>query len=81
MSAPNAGSSQSTAEPPRFNGKRAVASSVEAIVPNDAQRLVDQENERLLNALTGAAMFEAAREEGRYFVEERRQREFEIGVE
>ncbi|MDW3224440.1 MAG: hypothetical protein R8G34_16425 [Paracoccaceae bacterium] len=70
---------QTTVDPPRFKGDRAAASSVDAIVPNDAQRLVDQKNRTLLNALTGAAMFEAAREEGRYFVQERRQKEVEIG--
>lgn len=63
---------QTAAEPPRFNGSRTAASSEAASVSSDAQRATGQQARLQPGALIGAAMLEAAREEGRYFIEERR---------
>ncbi|WP_298841721.1 hypothetical protein [uncultured Roseobacter sp.] len=72
---------QTPVEPPRFIGSRTTASSVAASVPSDAQRTTGQQSIVLPDALIGAAMLEAAREEGRYFIEERRSKAAEAGVD
>lgn len=63
---------QTLQEPPRFDGNRTTASSVEAVSPTDGQRTANPASDVLLNALIGSAIDEAAREEGRVFIEERR---------
>ena len=63
---------QTVVEPPKFNGSRSTASSSKAVSPTDPQRAGGRQNVTLPGALVGAAAFEAAREEGRIFIEERR---------
>lgn len=64
---------QTVQEPPRFDGSRSAASSARAVDPSDPQRAVQSQGGTLPRALVGEAALEAAREEGRYFIEERRQ--------
>ncbi|WP_298976681.1 hypothetical protein [uncultured Roseobacter sp.] len=79
VSMASAATAQTAVEPPRFNGSRTTASSEAASVPSDAQGAAGQQGRLPTNALIGAAMLEAAREKGRYFVEERRSETAEAG--
>ncbi|WP_299961547.1 hypothetical protein [uncultured Roseobacter sp.] len=64
---------QTVPEPPRFDGSRSTASSSRVINPADPQYGLQGQGGPLPRALIGAAALEAAREEGRHFIEERRQ--------
>lgn len=65
---------QTVAEPPRFNGSRNTASSTQANVTSDPQHTENTQVQIPPNALVGAAVLEAAREEGRHFVQDRKSR-------
>ncbi|WP_299776809.1 hypothetical protein [uncultured Roseobacter sp.] len=70
---------QTVQEPPRFDGSRSAASSSSAVDSSDPQRAVQSQGGTLSRTLVGEAILEAAREEGRYFIEERRQQATQPG--
>ncbi|WP_187428382.1 hypothetical protein [Roseobacter fucihabitans] len=72
---------QTTAGPPQFIGNRTTASSAGASGPSEEQGGASQQDALLPHTLIGAAILEAAREEGRHFVQKRKLEAAETGLD